>query len=189
FSLKEMERALDSLEAEGFEGTRDKLIVELLYSTGMRRAELIAIKLEDVQWAAQQLKVSGKGNKERIIPLLPSVINRMKVYLEERRKLDEIEAPQAMFLTSGGKRVYDMLIYRVVTSCFDRISSKQKRSPHILRHSFATHLLNEGADINAIKELLGHVSLSSTQVYTHNDIATLRRVHQSAHPRAKGKKK
>lgn len=186
FSVKEMEQALALFDASGFEGARDKLIIELLYSTGIRRAELMTITLADVQLGAQQLKVVGKGNKERMIPLLPSVIQSLNVYLEERLKLDNITAPTYLFLTLEGKQIYEMLIYRIVTKCFDQISSKQKRSPHILRHSFATHLLNEGADINAIKELLGHVSLSSTQVYTHNDIATLRQVHRLAHPRGSG---
>lgn len=189
FSGKEMQLARDLPVAESFEGSRNKLIVELFYSTGIRRAELISIKTSDLQPESKTLKIIGKGNKERLIPVLPSVLQTLKAYLKERQNLEEIHDNDFLFLTKKGKKVYDMLVYRVVENYFSQISTKLKTSPHILRHSFATHLLNEGANINAVKELLGHASLSSTQVYTHNDIAALQKAHKKAHPRNDRSKK
>lgn len=183
FSQKEMEKAWEKPVEDGFEGIRDKLIVELLYSTGLRRAELVFLKTNDLTPNSKTLKIRGKGEKERRIPILSAVLETLKDYLRERQNLNEIRDPDYLFLTQNGEKVYDMLIYRVVRHYFSEISTKTKLSPHILRHSFATHLLNEGADINAVKELLGHSSLASTQVYTHNDIATLQRIHKKAHPR------
>lgn len=183
FSQKEMEKAWEKPVEDGFEGIRDKLIVELLYSTGLRRAELVSLKTSDLTPNSKTLKIRGKGEKERRIPILSAVLETLKDYLRERQNLNEIRDPDYLFLTQNGEKVYDMLIYRVVRDYFSEISTKTKLSPHILRHSFATHLLNEGADINAVKELLGHSSLASTQVYTHNDIATLQRIHKKAHPR------
>lgn len=187
FSQSEMEQVVSVIETDSFEGVRDRLMVELFYSTGIRRNELISIHLKDLSGA--RLRVRGKGNKERIVPLLPSAVRSLEVYKKKRNELPEIIDQEYLFLTQKGKRVYPNLVYRVIRYYFSRISTKEKISPHILRHSFATHLLNEGADINAIKELLGHESLSSTQIYTHNDIAVLRQVHQKAHPRNKRNKK
>lgn len=187
FSQSEMEQVVSVIETDNFEGARDRLMVELFYSTGIRRNELISIHLKDLSGA--RLRVRGKGNKERIVPLLPSAVRSLEVYKKKRNELPEIIDQEYLFLTQKGKRVYPNLVYRVIRYYFSRISTKEKISPHILRHSFATHLLNEGADINAIKELLGHESLSSTQIYTHNDIAVLRQVHQKAHPRNKRNKK
>ncbi len=189
FSEKEMERAIAMPVVEGFEGTRDKLMITMFYATGMRRSELIEIKLEDIQVDRKQIKINGKGNKERIIPLLSSVIEQLGLYLKERDKLPYIQDKDFLFLTHKGKKVYATLVYRIITQYFSKISSKSKVSPHVLRHTFATHLLNEGADINTIKSLLGHESLSSTQIYTHNDIAALRKVYKQAHPRNKITKK
>jgi integrase/recombinase XerC len=184
FSEKEIEDVLALLqEAEGFEGLRDKLIVELFYSTGMRRAELVHLKCADVDIEQASVKVLGKRNKERIIPLLPSVVETIKVYLVARQELEIIEDPNYLLLSKKGVKIYETLVYRIINSYFSLASEKVKRSPHILRHSFATHLLNEGADLNAVKELLGHSSLASTQVYTHNSIAQLKEVYRNSHPR------
>lgn len=184
FSEKEIEDVLALLqEAEGFEGIRDKLIVELFYSTGMRRAELVHLKCADVDIEQASVKVLGKRNKERIIPLLPSVVETIKVYLTARQELEIIKDPNYLLLSKKGVKIYETLVYRIINSYFSLASEKVKRSPHILRHSFATHLLNEGADLNAVKELLGHSSLASTQVYTHNSIAQLKEVYRNSHPR------
>ncbi len=186
FSEKEIVEVLGLMEeAEGFEAVRNKLIVELFYSTGMRRAELINLKIKDVSRSQQTIKVLGKRNKERIIPLLPSVIKTLTIYFAERDSLKFIQDKQYLLLSARGVKVYDTLVYRVINSYFSKTSAKVKKSPHILRHSFATHLLNEGADLNAVKELLGHSSLASTQVYTHNSIAQLKQVYLSSHPRNK----
>lgn len=184
FSEKEIETVIKLLEdAEGFEALRNKLIVELFYTTGMRRAELINLTISSISVSQKSVKVLGKRSKERIIPLLPSILQTYKRYLKLRAELDIIIDKKVLLLTSKGAAVYETLIYRVITSYFSLASEKIKRSPHILRHSFATHLLNEGADLNAVKELLGHASLASTQVYTHNSITALKKVYGSAHPR------
>lgn len=186
FSEKEMVAMLSEIPFEdGFEGTRDKLIIELLYTSGMRRAELVNLKLNDIDLQGRTLKVLGKRNKERIIPLLPSTITQINSYLQHRSELEKgMESPY-LFLTKGGLKIYETLVYRVINKYFSLVSPKVKKSPHILRHTFATHLLNRGADLNSVKELLGHSSLASTQVYTHNSIAELKKVHQKAHPRNK----
>lgn len=184
FSEKEIGNVMEMLQIENnFEGLRDRLIVELFYSTGIRRAELINIKMNDVSFAQKTIKVLGKRNKERIIPLLPSVLNTINGYLPFRDQLENIKGVDYLFLTQKGVKVYEMLVYRIINTYFSKTSEKVKKSPHILRHSFATHLLNEGADINAVKELLGHSSLASTQVYTQNSIAKLKEVYKNSHPR------
>ncbi|MEZ4882655.1 MAG: tyrosine-type recombinase/integrase [Flavobacteriaceae bacterium] len=184
FSEMEIENVIELLQTENtFEGLRDRLIVELFYSTGIRRAELINVKLNDVSFAQKTIKVLGKRNKERIIPLLPAVLNTINEYLPFREQLENIKDSAHLFLTKKGVKVYETLVYRIINSYFSKTSEKVKKSPHILRHSFATHLLNEGADINAVKELLGHSSLASTQVYTQNSIAKLKEVYRNSHPR------
>ena len=183
FSETEVVSALNGINPETFEGLRDKLVVELFYSTGMRRIELVQLQIQDIDLSQKHVKVLGKRNKERIIPLLPSVINTIESYLLERLKLESIKNPSIFFLTKKGTKVYEMLIYRIIRGYFDTVSSKVKKSPHILRHSFATHLLNNGADINSVKELLGHSSLAATQVYTHNSVAELKKVYEKSHPR------
>jgi integrase/recombinase XerC len=186
FSEKEMESLLQQVHFEdGFEGSRDRLIIELLYTTGIRRAELINLRLKDIELSQKTIKVLGKRNKERIIPLLDSTINLFKKYLDERMKLESIKERDYVFLSKSGIKIYETLVYRIINGYFSKVSSKVKKSPHILRHTFATHLLNKGADLNSVKELLGHSSLASTQVYTHNSIAELKKVHASAHPRSK----
>ncbi|MAP54565.1 tyrosine-type recombinase/integrase [Altibacter sp.] len=184
FSEKEVTQVLDNLEgANDFEGVRNKLMVELFYSTGMRRTELVHLKLKNISQSEKTLKVLGKRNKERIIPLLPSVCLTLSKYLEYREQLEHIVDPEYLFLSAKGVKIYETLVYRIINSYFSMASEKVKKSPHILRHSFATHLLNEGADLNAVKELLGHSSLAATQVYTHNSIATLKEVYKNSHPR------
>lgn len=183
FSEKEVLKALnDTTNDEGFEAVRDKLIVELFYATGIRRAELINIKIADVDFSNQNVKVLGKRNKERYIPLIKPVLKSIKKYCELRKEINEQNS--YLFLTKKGEKLYDTLVYRIINNYFSCVSSKEKKSPHILRHSFATHLLNEGADLNAVKELLGHSSLASTQVYTHNSLGKLKEIYNQAHPRS-----
>tara|TARA_R110002074_G_scaffold27868_1_gene80588 strand:- start:649 stop:1536 length:888 start_codon:yes stop_codon:yes gene_type:complete len=184
FSEKEIGNVMEMFgEENDFEGLRNRLIVELFYSTGIRRAELINIKVTDVSFAQKTLKVLGKRNKERIVPLLPTVLQSINDYLQQRSELGSIKDTDALFLTQKGVKIYETLVYRIINSYFSKASEKVKKSPHILRHSFATHLLNEGADINSVKELLGHSSLASTQVYTQNSIAKLKEVYKNSHPR------
>ncbi len=186
FSESEVTTVLDELNFEkDFEGIRNKLIIELFYSTGIRRIELIDLKLTSFNLENKTLKVLGKRNKERIIPLLNSVVKLLHIYMEERNSLEIIVNKEYLFLTKKGVKVYETLVYRIINDYFSFVSTKVKKSPHILRHSFATHLLNQGADLNAVKELLGHSSLAATQVYTHNSIAELKKVHVNTHPRSK----
>ncbi|AWX45459.1 Tyrosine recombinase XerC [Flagellimonas maritima] len=184
FSEKEMEEILSEIPFENnFEGKRDKLIIELLYATGIRRAELVNLKLVDLNSTSGTIKVLGKRNKERILPLLSSTDSILQEYLELRQKLEVIKDSTYLFLTKSGFKIYETLVYRTINKYFSLVSTKVKKSPHIVRHTFATHMLNRGADLNSVKELLGHSSLASTQVYTHNSIAELKKVHQRAHPR------
>jgi integrase/recombinase XerC len=163
---------------EGFVGQRNKLIIELFYVTGIRLSELINIKISDVDFNSQSIKVLGKRNKERIIPLSSTTINSLNNFIENNQK------NHFLFTNLDGMKLYTKLVYRLVNKYIAKISSVNKKSPHILRHTFATHMLNNGADINAIKELLGHANLSATQVYTHNTIEKLKTVYKQAHPRA-----
>ena len=186
FSETEIANVLENeFQGTDFESIRNLLMVELFYSTGIRRAELINIKLQDINSSTSTLKVLGKRNKERIIPLLSSVVSTVKTYLEVRDTLDAIVDRDYLFLTKKGVKVYETLVYRIINDYFSKTSAKVKKSPHVLRHSFATHLLNQGADLNAVKELLGHSSLAATQVYTHSSIAELKKVYANAHPRNK----
>jgi integrase/recombinase XerC len=179
-----IEKLLDSdLFHDNFPEIRDKLIIELLYSTGIRRAELIGLKINDVDLKAKTIKVTGKRNKQRIIPFPVPLIGLLEKYWDYRKTIETQE--KYLIITETGKQVYPNLIYRVVKKYISLISSVKKKSPHILRHSYATHLLNNGADINAVKELLGHANLSATQVYTHNTFEKLNRIYKQAHPRAK----
>jgi len=183
FSENEIAAVLNTTPDGHFEATRNSLIIELLYSTGMRRTELIHLKVRDVDFDQHQLKVLGKRNKERYIPLLKSVQESLKTYINLRDQLEIIQDKDILLLTKKGGKLYGTLVYRIVKNYFEAVSSKVKKSPHILRHSFATHLLNNGADLNAVKELLGHSSLAATQVYTHNNIAELKKVYVKSHPR------
>ena len=186
FSEQEIKTVLEELNfATDFEGLRNRLIIELFYATGIRRIELVQLKLIDVDIANKTLKVLGKRNKERFIPLIPSVVETLKTYVIARSELNVIQDDSYLFLTKKGVKIYETLVYRIINDYFSKASSKVKRSPHILRHSFATHLLNQGANLNAVKELLGHSSLAATQIYTHNSIAELKKVYSNTHPRSK----
>lgn len=185
FSEKELINVLKISFNDDFEGVRDKLIIELFYSTGMRRAELVNLKLHSVDLSSKTIKVLGKRNKERILPLLDNVVSLIKEYLSFRSDLESIKDREFFFLTKRGVKLYEMLVYRVINSYFSNVSEKVKKSPHVLRHSFATHLLNNGADLNSVKELLGHSSLASTQVYVNSSLAELKKVYAKAHPRNK----
>ena len=163
---------------EGFIGERDKLIIELFYVTGIRLSELINIKIFDINFSNSLIKVLGKRNKERLIPLSINIVNELQNFVKK------YNLNNYLFTNLDGTKVYTKLVYRVVKKYIGKISSVNKKSPHILRHTFATHMLNNGADINAIKELLGHANLSATQIYTHNTIEKLKTVYKQAHPRA-----
>ncbi|MFL2576725.1 MAG: tyrosine-type recombinase/integrase [Flavobacteriales bacterium] len=161
-----------------FCGRRDKLIIELFYFTGMRLSELMNIKISDLDFVNSQIKVLGKSNKERLIPITYNVLNTLSDFK------NMFNPKNFLFSDENGEKLYSKKIYRIVNKYLAKISSMQKKSPHVLRHSFATHMLNNGADINAIKEILGHANLSATQIYTHNSIKKLKNVHKQAHPKA-----
>ena len=186
FSETEINAVLNTIShAQTFEGARNKLIIELFYATGIRRIELINIKLKDIDLENKTVKILGKRNKERLIPLIQTIITSINQYLNYRDQLENSNQCDYLLVTQKGVKLYETLVYRIIKDYFSVVSSKIKKSPHILRHSFATHLLNKGAEINAVKELLGHSSLAATQVYTHNSIAQLKKVYQKAHPRSK----
>lgn len=186
FSEKEVSDLMFGVESPiGFEEVRDKLIVDLFYTTGMRRAELIGLMFKNVDLSSGVVKVLGKRSKERIVPLLPIVTDQINLYLKERERLDRIVDSEYFFISKKGLKLSESFVYRLINCYFSRVSEKVKKSPHVLRHTFATHLLNNGADLNSVKELLGHSSLASTQVYTHNSLAELKKVYSEAHPRNK----
>ena len=178
-----MNEVIDSLKnLDDFISVRNKLMIEMFYGTGMRRIELINLKLKDVDLENKTIKVLGKRNKERYIPLLNFVIKSFNSYILKRAEIKT--ESENLFITDKGKKTCETLVYRVINTYFSGVSSKVKKSPHIIRHSFATHLLNEGADLNAIKELLGHASLASTQVYTSSSLNKIKEVYNQAHPRS-----
>ena len=182
--LADMNELLDKLNfKENFSGFRDKLIIEVFYSTGIRLSELINIKLIDVDCIKSQIKVLGKRNKERLIPLTKELQKSIEGYMILRNKQKVIDKPY-LFLTDLGKKLNPSMVYRKVNNILNNVTTLEKKSPHILRHTFATHMLNNGADLNVIKELLGHASLSATEVYTHNSIDKLKEIFNNAHPRA-----
>jgi len=183
FSEKEINEVLDFFDHDDdFEQVRDKLIIEFLYTTGMRRAELIGLKENSVDLSQSIVKVIGKRNKERQIPLLNSVRKTIENYRGIKNKMAPLT--DHFFVTKKGAQIYPNLVYRIINEYFGKVSLKVKKSPHIVRHSFATHLLNEGADLNSVKELLGHSSLASTQVYTHSNLKDLKLMYNQAHPRS-----
>ncbi len=169
---------------DGFPGVRDRTIVEMLYMTGMRRAELIGLHDQDVDFGTGTLKVTGKRNKQRIIPFVESFGERLREYIRLRNSEYEKRAEGWFFITDKGNKLYDKYVYNVVERYLAMVTTIEKKSPHILRHTFATHMLNRGADLNSIKELLGHANLSATQIYTHNTFEKLKNIYKQAHPRA-----
>lgn len=181
---KPMQQILDSDElfADDFNGQRDLLMLMLLYYCGLRRAELMAIEEKDIDLFQQQIKVHGKRNKERIIPMLPELTEQINIYLKHKQ-LNNFDH-KMLLVTNQGEKLYATFVYRKITGILGLITTMSKRSPHVLRHTFATHLLNHGAELNAIKELLGHAGLAATQVYTHNSPERLKQVYKQAHPRS-----
>ena len=185
FSKEEMQELTVILE-NGEVELLDRLIIEVLYQTGMRRAELCDLLLENVHFYRNEITVIGKGNKQRIVPVSPILMQELKVYNDEHRRPNP-DAELYFFVTSKGKKITEKFVYLLVTHYLSAVSSKRKRSPHILRHSFATHILNNGAEISKVKKMMGHASLSSTQVYTNADIEQLKNIFNKTHPRGNAK--
>lgn len=183
---QKLDLLLDSEEIfnDGFSSVRDKLVIETLFGTGMRLAELLLLKDKDVDIYASSIKVLGKRNKERIIPIGKQLVNQLQKYIALKSLQNFDNKSGALFVTNKGADAYPKLIYKIVTGYLTYISTQDKKSPHVLRHSYATSLLNRGADLNAIKELLGHASLAATEVYTHNSIEKLKTIYKQAHPKA-----
>lgn len=180
-----MDKLLDGNEfGDDFAGIRNSVIIEMLYTTGMRRAELTGLKDTDVDIQGATVKVTGKRNKQRIIPLLKPFILRLEQYIKIRNENFPDRVEEWFFISDRGNKMYDKYVYNTVRRYLAMVTTIEKRSPHILRHSFATHMLNRGADLNSIKEFLGHASLSATQIYTHNSFEQLRKIYKQAHPRA-----
>ncbi|MFZ1451085.1 MAG: tyrosine-type recombinase/integrase, partial [Ferruginibacter sp.] len=165
-------------------GKTDQLILHLFYNTGMRQAELTGLKETDISKSNGTVKVLGKGNKERIIPVSNQLIQKMYDYMEDKRTALENFDRTILLVTASGKKLYPRYVYSTVNKYLAMVTTIDKKSPHVLRHSFATHLMNNGADLNAVKELLGHSSLAATQIYTHNTIEKLKDIHKKAHPKA-----
>ncbi len=184
FSLPEITSVLDDFDfGDSFEGVRDSLIIEMFYGTGIRKAELIGLKISDIDLKQKIIKVFGKRKKERIIPLSDVLVGKLNFYILLRNSKFGGAELDYLFLTKRGFKIYDSLVYRVINLYFSTVSVKLKKSPHVLRHTFATHLIDNGADLNSVKELLGHTSLAATQVYVHNSLAKLKEVYGGSHPR------
>ncbi|MDR4988193.1 MAG: tyrosine-type recombinase/integrase [Bacteroidales bacterium] len=180
-----MEQLLDQLQsAELFADLRDLLMLELLYGTGMRLSELIGLRHSDVDEMRGRVLITGKGNKQRSVPLLGEVLQVYERYVAEKQKVFGSDFCDWVFVTNKGAQLYPGFVYRRVRHYLGRVSTRTRKSPHVLRHSFATHMLNRGAELNAIKKLLGHSSLAATQVYTHNTIDKIKQVYKQAHPKA-----
>jgi integrase/recombinase XerC len=176
-----MDILLDNVEfGNNEEGVRNKLIIEMFYSTGMRLSELIGLQQKNIDLNSSQLKVLGKRNKERIIPFNNELRNKIQEYLLVRPGKNH----ETLFVTLEGKKMYEKLVYKIVKQYLSLVTTIDKKSPHVLRHTFATHMLNNGADLNSIKELLGHANLAATQIYTHNTVEKLKNIHKQAHPKA-----
>jgi len=169
---------------DDFAGIRNRTIIEILYLTGMRRSELIGLHNNDVDVIEGTVKVTGKRNKQRIIPIVRPFLKRLEEYITVRDEIFGAENDRWFFITEKGNKMYDKSVYNIVNSYLALVTTIDKKSPHILRHTFATHMLNNGADLNSIKELLGHANLSATQIYTHNTFEKLKKIYKQAHPRA-----
>jgi integrase/recombinase XerC len=168
-----------------YEGIRDKLILGIFYATGIRLSELVSLRVRDIDFSIKNISVTGKRNKQRNIPVSDNLLNAIRNYIIERNKLFEIlPGSDYLFLTNKGEVIYPRLVQRMVEKYFSQVTTSEKTNPHKLRHTFATHMLNNGADLNAVKELLGHASLAATEVYTHNSYEKLKSVYKQAHPRA-----
>ncbi len=190
FSIDEVSQLLDGeLFSQDYRGILEKTIITVLYYTGIRRQELIDLKTVAVDLDSQFIKVKGKRNKERFIPLLPELITSLRIYLKEKNKIFNQIDQIYFFCLPSGIKLNEGFVYQTVNYYFSMVSTKVKKSPHILRHSFATHLLNNGADLNAVKELLGHESVAATQVYTHGSLKRIQEIYNKAHPRGKNLKK
>jgi integrase/recombinase XerC len=179
------ERALNVLLNElefpdSYEGKRDKLILDIFYQTGLRQAELIELKVNDIDFSLHQIKVLGKRNKERFVPVSGDLLETINKFMSYRKT----GLVEELLLTAAGKKLYPKLVYNIVNKYLSKVTTLSQRSPHVLRHSFATHMLNNGAELNSVKELLGHASLSATQVYTHNSMEKIKKIYKQAHPRA-----
>ena len=186
FSKEEISSLLDSdYFPDSYKGLLQKTIISFFYFTGVRRVELIELKESNLDLKSGVIKVLGKRNKERVIPLLPKIKNLLEEYISERNNIITKPEDDLVFLSNKGFKLSEKYVYRTVSEYFKLVSSKTKKAPHILRHSFATHLINEGADINSVKELLGHASLSATQIYSHTSMEKIKEVFQKTHPRAK----
>jgi len=186
FSKEEITSLLDSnYFPDTYKGILQKTIISFFYFTGVRRIELIELKESNLDLKSETVKVLGKRNKERLIPLLPKISILIQEYISERNNLISNINHDLVFLSKNGDKLSEKFVYRTVSDYFKLVSSKSKKAPHVLRHSFATHLINEGADINSVKELLGHASLSATQIYSHMSMEKIKEVFQKSHPRAK----
>ena len=188
FSVQEVERLFASdLFGDSYTDILALSLIKTLYYTGMRRAELIGLQRSDIDFGSQQIKVLGKRSKERMIPLLPALQSQLESYLQQREQLEELQDTNHLFLQANGKKLSPNFVYRQVNSYFKLVSTKTKTSPHMLRHSFATHLLDQGADLNAVKDLLGHSSVGATQVYTHSSMQKIKSIYAASHPREQNK--
>jgi integrase/recombinase XerC len=184
---KKMELLFDEIKfEEGFRGARDRTMLELFYGTGMRLSELIGLEMQDVNFSDQSVKVLGKRSKERIIPLSNSLVHSLKEYIPVRNGflLENGKECTSFFFENRCNKMYPKFVYRIIKKYLGQVTTGDKKNPHVLRHTFATHMLNNGAEINAVKEILGHSSLAATQVYTHNTIEKLKNIYKQAHPKA-----
>lgn len=188
-TVEDIERMMDAVDTDTVKGLQDRAILELFYGTGMRLSELTGLNITDVDLKQNQVTVKGKGNKQRIIPLGKTVARILKEFIAKRTELygdrTDTDARKALFIAAGGQRIYDRIVRYMVEKYLKKTSEVTQKSPHVLRHSFATHMLDNGADIRIIKEFLGHANLAATQVYTHTSIERLKNVYEQAHPRAK----
>lgn len=188
-TIEDIERMMDAVDMSSVRGLQDRTILELFYGTGIRLSELTGLNLTDVDFRKNQLIVTGKGNKQRIVPLGKTVLEKLKEFRKQRTELygkkTDNDARKALFIAAGGQRMYDRAVRYMVEKYLKKTSEVTQKSPHVLRHSFATHMLDNGADIRIIKEFLGHTNLAATQIYTHTSVERLKNIYEQAHPRAK----